>query len=528
VGLAWRSCGEMSAIDATAIYYYDVIIIGGGVAGIAIAEFLSRQHPLSIKVIEQAPYLGTGASGKLEGWFHTGGLYAGLDDGQTFMNCLNAIEDLITHYAGYFPDRCNLRCLQRFPGICSPAVVPRGDGWFNDAPVFYIHPTQASPEVKLSHFKNDAVLLEIQRQRVLGRMEAAFGRQHNWWTAGRCQAPTYAQIEAYRGTHCSLLGTSGLLNDICQRFDQSFGLPPSDYHILKSADVSLNAVTILRDLVASALANGVEFETGVTIEDLVLDRFGTRRITSILCRGRRQRPLHLKAKLFVFAVGAGFDRYLQELRLGARLQVSHSAMVVAWPALSTINFARMSIKPKFHFNHLVQCGVGTRGPMQFSMLANSGFLDQDAHVAEKVADIDAILEATERYFGRKALHASKLYTYECAKTEFLSQEEEKRRYSYWIEHPRDTNYIGVLPGKFSFFPTVAYQTYLRIKELLPLDGAVHRPVYRVDPVHKQRAKALVADPYPVQILSAELDDATDLLAEVAKEGERQQPCGNLW
>jgi hypothetical protein len=36
-------------------------------------------------------------------------------------------------------------------------------------------------------------------------------------------------------------------------------------------------------------------------------------------------------------------------------------------------------------------------------------------------------------------------------------EEEKRRYSYWIEHPQGTNYIGVLPGNFSFFPTVAYQ-----------------------------------------------------------------------
>jgi FAD dependent oxidoreductase len=525
----------MSTTHATAIRYYDVVIIGGSIAGIAIAEFLSRKHPLSIKVLEHAPQLGTGASGKLEGWFHAGGLYAGLDDGQTFMNCLNAIEDLIIHYTSHFPDRCNLTCVPRHPGLCSPAVVPREDGWFNDAPVFYIHPTQASPEVQLSHFKNDGVLLEIQRQRVLGRMEAAFGRQHNWCPEDRCQAPTYAQIEAYRGTHCSLLWTSGLLDDVCRRFDQSFGLPPSSYDILKSADVSLNAATILRDLVASALAHGVEFDTDVTIENLVLDRYGTRRINSLLCRGQRQMPMHLKAKLFVFAVGAGFDRYVQELRLSARLQVSQSAMVVAWPALSTLNFARMSIKPKFHFNHLVQHSVGKQGPIQFSMLANSGFLNQDAHVAEKVADIDAILEAAERCFGREALHTRKLYTYECAKTEFLSDEEEKRRYSYWIEHPRDSNYLGVLPGKFSFFPTVAYQTYVRIKELLQLDGAVHRPAYRVDLAREQRAKALVADPYPIQILSAELDDETELLTGVCEDlsvispaaGERQQPCEHL-
>src|SRR5262245_57541521 len=184
----------MTTTKATAIRYYDVLIVGGGIAGIAIAEFLSRHHSLSIKVLEHAPQLGTGASGKLEGWLHAGGLYAGLDDGQTFMNCLNAIEDLITQYGTQFPDRCNLSCRPRFPGICSPAVARQEDGWFNDAPVFYIHPTQVSPEVKLSRFKNDAVLLEIQRQRVLGRMEAAFGRQHHWCPKGRCQAPTYAQI----------------------------------------------------------------------------------------------------------------------------------------------------------------------------------------------------------------------------------------------------------------------------------------------------------------------------------------------
>ena len=367
------------------------------------------------------------------------------------MNCLNAIEDLITHYSEYFADRCNLTCAPRDSGICTPAVVPCEDGWFNDAPVFYIHPTQASPEVKLSHFKNDVVLLEIQRHRVLGRMEAAFGRQHQWFRDNRCQAPTYAQVEGYRGTHCSLLCTSGSLDEVCRRFDTSFGLPPSSYDILKAADVSLNAATILRDLVASALANGVEFDTGVTIENLVLDRFGTGRITSLLCRGQQRMPLHLKAKLFVFAVGAGFDRYAQELRVSARLKISHSAMVVAWPALFRLNFARMSIKPKFHFNHLVQHGVGKQGPFQFSMLANSAFSDQDAHIAEKVADIDAILDAAERYFGRKALHTRRLYTYECAKAEFLCEEEEKRRYSYWIEHPRDTNYIGVLPASFPSF-----------------------------------------------------------------------------
>jgi hypothetical protein len=493
----------VTAIDATSIHYYDVIIIGGGIAGIAIAEFLSRKCRLSIKVVEQAPQLGTGASGKLEGWLHTGGLYAGLDDAQTFMNCVNAVEDLINHYTSYFPGRCNLSCEERQPGIFVPMVTPQERGWFNAAPVFYMHPTLDAPEIRLSHFKNDAVLLEIQRQRVLGRLEAAFGLQHSWLQAGKCQAPTYAQIERYRGTTCSLTDAAGILTDICRRFDRSFGLPDSTYHIIKSPDVSLNAATIMRDLVANALANGVDFETGLSIESLVLDRFGPMRINSLQCRGQRRIPMHLKAKLFVFAVGAGFDRYLDQLNVRARLKISNSAMVVAWPALSSINFARMLIKRKFHFNHLLQCVRGQQGPIQFSMLANSGFVAQDANVEERVADLDALLDAAERYFGREELYARKLYAYECVKTEFLSAEEEKRRYSYWIEHPRDTNYLSVLPGKFSFFPTVAYQTYLCIKGLLHLDEEVSRKPFNADSQSEQLAQELVAAPYPLQILAAE-------------------------
>jgi hypothetical protein len=125
-----------------------------------------------------------------------------------------------------------------------------------------------------------------------------------------------------------------------------------------------------------------------------------------------------------------------------------------------------------------------------------------------------LLDAAERYFGREALYARKLYAYECVKTEFLSAEEEKRRYSYWIEHPRDTNYLSVLPGKFSFFPTVAYQTYLRIKDLLQLDEEVSRKPFNADSKSEQLAQELVADPYPLQILAAELNRHAESVTEV--------------
>src|SRR5262249_37524267 len=252
---------------ATAIHHYDIVIVGGGIAGIAIAELLSRRTDLRIKVIDHAAQLGAGTSSKLEGWFHAGALYSGNDDAQTFMNCVNGIEDLINYYSHYFVCRCNMVLKERRPDLFVPAVNCQEGGWFNAAPVFYILPNQNSPDIKLSRFKNDVVLWEIQRQRVLNRIEAAFGPQHNWLQGGQCRAPSYAQIEDYRDDGCSLLDTSGLLDGLCEEYDKAFGLH-SSYEVLKSPDVSMNTATIMRDLVAGAIARGVDFETKVTIENL--------------------------------------------------------------------------------------------------------------------------------------------------------------------------------------------------------------------------------------------------------------------
>jgi hypothetical protein len=488
---------------ATALYHYDVVIIGGGIAGIAIAELLSRGGRLRIKLIENAPQLGTGASGKLEGWFHTGALYSGNDDAQTFMNCLNGIEDLVNLYSNYFANGCNFVLEERKAHLCAPAIKHRQGGWFNDAPVYYILPNGESPDIKLSRFKNDSILWDIQRQRVLNRLESAFGLQHNWLREGRCQAPSYTDVESHQGDACSLNDGSGVLEKTCSDFDRTFGLGASAYDVIRSADVSMNTSTIMRDLVSSALAQGAEFETGITIEHTVVDRFGPPRIKSIVCRDQRGMMSHLKAKLFIFAVGSGFKALLPQLNVRVRVKMSKSAMVVGSPAFSKINFARMSIKDRFHFNHLTHRGCDEDGIYEYSMLANSGFSGDTEDVEQEVAGVDNLLETAERYFGHKELYSRRLYSYDCVKTEFISEEDEKRRYSYWIEFNKESNYLCVLPGKFSFFPTVAYQTYLRIREALELGEAEYFNSYIPDPNMERKAKLLVADHFPLIVLGRE-------------------------
>ena len=488
-------------INAATIEYVNVVVVGGGIAGIAIAEFLARHSHLSIKVLERAEKLGSLASGKLEGWFHTGALYAGQDDAQTFINCVNSLEDLISLYTPHFPGRCNITLQEKRPDFFTPTAIPQSQGWFHSAPVYLIHPQADAPESRLSRLKSDAVQLEIQRHRVLGRLEVAYGQQYNWLREGKCLAPSYAQIEEHEGLDCSLRHPIEAVRQLCQQFDASYGLGASNYEILRTLDCSMDPSAILRDLVASALCCGVTFETGVTIDKLLIDSYGPTRIKGLLCQtaGGRQ---HLKADLFVFAVGEGFVPFLSELRVRARLKRSRSAMVVAEPALLETNFVRMSTKSRFHFNHFVQHRELGGEPLIYSMLANSGYSSSDSEPEGEQVDIEPLLESAERYFGKDKLYSRRLFSYECVKTEFVSEEEQKRRYSYWLESDPSSNYLCVLPGKFSFFPTVAFQAYQRIKAALPFTEFPPQSPFTPTAHLEREAAKLVAESYPLAILKA--------------------------
>ncbi|QKK07644.1 MAG: FAD-binding oxidoreductase [Planctomycetota bacterium] len=131
----------------------NVLVVGGGIAGIAIAERLAREAKrqgklLRIMLVERENQLATGASGGLEGWLHTGMLYTKLENPRTLINCLNSFEDLVNWYAHdpLFPhrERCNLATPAGGPG--KPRLVPRDDGWFESTIEFIVEPDLKDPE----------------------------------------------------------------------------------------------------------------------------------------------------------------------------------------------------------------------------------------------------------------------------------------------------------------------------------------------------------------------------------------------
>src|SRR5262249_45566640 len=101
---------------------YDVVVVGGGVAGLAIAERVAREATrqgkiISILLVEKEERLGDGASGGLEGGYHAGALYSKERRLQFFANFLSVFEVLYnwSHLDPLFILRshCNLKEITR-------------------------------------------------------------------------------------------------------------------------------------------------------------------------------------------------------------------------------------------------------------------------------------------------------------------------------------------------------------------------------------------------------------------------------
>ena len=108
---------------------YEWAVIGSGIAGISIAEILTRQGH-SVVLIEKNETLASETTREFHEWLHTGALYTLVPDRlKTLRFILGAIDDLIEFYSSF--DRMNL-----LPTVSGLTIDTESAGWFNKN---YIH-----------------------------------------------------------------------------------------------------------------------------------------------------------------------------------------------------------------------------------------------------------------------------------------------------------------------------------------------------------------------------------------------------
>lgn len=372
------------------------IIVGAGIAGIAIAELLQRSGR-PVLLLEAQDKLCSESSAHQQGWFHTGSLYAALPTNSFFRILVGNLDDLFGYYSCF--ENMNLR-------VDRNIYTSKIDGWFSNTMNLYAYVSPREPEVSLA--MKPLWWLAIQRAQ----------RRLAWFENLNFAEDLSKQVRFIeRRVSVNLVKRWG---------DLGFNLGRLSC-VLKSRDRTMDSHLIATDLLRSFLGNGGELKTNCRVKAVE----GNCVVTE---GGETLRANHV-------IVTSG---HLTGRLCGVGLRIHASPIVVAFPALTTVNFVRMSPKISETINHIYH----RAGGYQYSVLGNALYYDHDRlrsdegfkHEVNRV-----VLDRMTRVFPDE-LGQVKTRIYYGIKTEVVNSGQ-FRNYQYHIID-RDKCTVA-LPGKFS-------------------------------------------------------------------------------
>lgn len=411
---------------------FDFAVIGGGIAGLAVAEIFARSGR-GVLLLERNARLCQEASASQHGWFHMGSLYSIFLNNRFLRTMVGGVEDLRDYYSE-FPDM-NIR-IDAGGRLC---FEPRATGWFRDEPIEYIVAARNDPDFDLASF--NGLRDYVKKLFFLMTWEMAikqFISRHRRFHRHDWNGPVPASRWIPRA------GFADYSREVITkpRFDD-VDLDPDTHFRIVGYDRPMRAWAIVRDLVRSLIGSGGVIETGAEVERVERGGRGAR---LVLADGRA-----VEAVRVIAAAGRWIARFVPSA-VGVR--VVASPLLVAYPAVAGQNFVRMTPFVERTVNHLHH-EVGGR---RYSVIGGGYYADPDDRDA--LHRVQHQLSAMAHKVFPRLRQAEIKEIYMGYKTELVPDRGE-RNYQYFIREIGN-NLYAVVPGKFSLAFSLAVNTYKRL------------------------------------------------------------------
>lgn len=382
---------------------YEWAVIGSGISGISIAEILTREGK-SVILIEKNETLASETTREFHEWLHTGALYTLVPDRlKTLRFILGAIDDLIEFYSSY--NRMNL-----IPTVSGLKIDDALGGWFNKN---YIH------------FKYRIKGRKITFPWIYGVARSMFLieriHQHDWLRrrAGELSHFKEGRAQKIRTLIRELLGSNEL------------------FRTIQTPDFTINSRSLLRDMVATAINNGLEFSLGNKIDKIKKQQ------NLKLLSGSKE---NIQAKNVALCCGSRI-KYFSNVKIST--SYAPIAIVSGLPKQSK-SFVELDYFTKNCINLLTkENGFGLAGGISLS--DNSKCDEYLDYVVRKHQELEPSIKEMSRYVG--------------IKTE-ITFKNQPRGYLYHIVNA-DDGVWEIVPGKFTLAFSLAPEFYRKIYKQNP-------------------------------------------------------------
>ncbi len=382
---------------------YDWAVVGSGIAGISIAEILTRNGH-DVILIEKNNKLASETTRDFHEWLHTGALYTLIPDRlMTLRFILGAIDDLIEFYSCY--DNMNI-----VPTGSGLKINNSNQGWFNDE---YIHFKYRLNKRKLFFPWLYGIARSIYLIERIG--------EHDWLRrrAGEMRHYKIGRKKRIYNIVTELIKNNNMFFDV------------------QTTDFTINSRNLLKDMVTTSLSDGLELSLDNEIKSIKKEN------RYKILNGSKE---DIRSKNVVICNG-GVVSSLNDIK--AKTSYAPIA-VVSGVSENDNSFVELDYFPKKCINLLKKDnGIGLAGGISLSKKDKCNeYLD---YVVREHQKINPNIKEVSRYIGHK---------------NEVTNKRQNRSYLYHIINS-DEGIWNIIPGKFTLAFSLAPEFYRRIYNVNP-------------------------------------------------------------